>query len=236
MWTADDLRRQAVFARQQGNALLVSNRRGHTITLTLSADQDADLAVDELADAAARGIKLRTRALATTLFARLLASDLFLHGIGGAKYDQVTDDIARRFFGFSLPEYATASATLRLPIPHLTAGTDELRAVRHQLRDLTFHPERHLPAGGVLEAALAIAAEKQRWINTAKSLENAQARHVAITAANASLQPFVAPHRVQLEGERAGIELRLAQDAILESREYSFCLFPREHFERLLHR
>lgn len=236
MWTADEPRRQAVFARQQGNDVLVSDRQGHTLALTLSAEQDADLAAEQLADAAARGIKLRTRALATTLFARLLVSDLFLHGIGGAKYDQVTDDIAQRFFGFALPEHATASATLRLPIPHLTAGEDELRAVRHRLRDLTFHPERYLPADGVSETALAAVAEKERWINTSKSPENAQTRHAAITAANAALQPLVAPRRAQFERERATIEQRLSQDAVLESREYSFCLFPREHFERLLHR
>jgi hypothetical protein len=236
MWSADDPRRQAVFARQQGPAVLLSDRRGHTISLTISAEQDADLAVEQLADAAARGIKLRTRALATTLFARLLASDLFLHGIGGAKYDQVTDDIARRFFGFSLPEYATASATLRLPISHTSSGDDELRNMRQQLRELAFHPEKYLQSNGVSEAALATLSEKQRWINTAKSPENAHARHVAIAAANAALQPFVAPQRAHVERERAGIERRLARDAILESREYSFCLFPREHFERLLRR
>ena len=44
-----------------------------------------------LAELSSRGIKLRTRALTTTLFARLVLSDMFLHGIGGAKYDQVTD-------------------------------------------------------------------------------------------------------------------------------------------------
>ncbi len=61
MWTADDPRRQAVFARQQGSEVVVSDRHGHAITLTLSAEQDADLATAQLAEAAARGIKLRTR-------------------------------------------------------------------------------------------------------------------------------------------------------------------------------
>src|SRR5262249_2104913 len=35
---------------------------------------------------------LRPRALALTLFVRLFASDLFIHGLGGAKYDQITDE------------------------------------------------------------------------------------------------------------------------------------------------
>ena len=234
MWTADNPRRQAVFARQQGETVEVSDRRSHTITLTLSAERDADLAAEQLADAAARGFKLRTRALATTLFARLVLSDLFLHGIGGARYDQVTDDVAQRFFGFALPEFATASATLRLPIRHRAVGDDQLRAVRQQLRELNYHPERYLPSNGASQAVAEVLAVKNRWIATAKSPQNARTRHAAIVAANASLQPFVASQRGQLEQERADVEHRLATGAMLDSREYSFCLFPREHFERLL--
>jgi len=161
-------------------------------------------------------------------------SDLFLHGIGGAKYDQVTDDIARRFFGFSLPEFATASATLRLPIAHPMTRHDSIRDVRRQLRELTYHPERHLSTNGA--AAEAAIREKRRWLETEVLPQNARNRHQAIAAANAALQPFVAPRRDQLEHQRHEIERRLAVDSILNSREYSFCLFPREHFARLLQR
>ena len=231
MWTADDPRRQPVFARQSAEQLELTDRRGQTIRLTLSADRQADVAAEQLAAAAARGVKLRTRALATTLFARLLLSDLFLHGIGGAKYDQVTDDVARRFFGFSLPEYATASATLRLPIARSAAHHDSIRTVRQQLRELAYHPERFLSANG---AAAAAVREKTRWLETAKTPQNARDRHQAIASANAALQPFVAPRRDELERQRNEIEQCSAVDSILDSREYSFCLFPREHFERLL--
>jgi hypothetical protein len=234
MWTAADPRRRPVFARQQAGVLELTDRHGQSISFTLSADRDAAVAAEQLASAAAQGIKLRTRALATTLFARLMLSDLFLHGIGGAKYDQVTDDIARRFFGFSLPEYATASATLRLPITRPAARHESMREVRRQLRELAYHPERFLPANGASAAAMAAVHEKTRWIDTAKTPQNVRARHQAITSANAALQPFLAPQREQLERQRNEIEHRLAVDSILNSREYSFCLFPREHFERLL--
>jgi hypothetical protein len=232
MWTKESPRRQPVFARQKAETIELTNRRGETISLTLSADSDADLAAEQLAAAAARGIKLRTRALATTLFARLVLSDLFLHGIGGAKYDQVTDDIARRFFGFSLPEFATASATLRLPIDRPAATIDSIRDIRRQLRELTYHPEQYLDHNG--SAAEPAIREKARWLAVAKSPANATERHAAIARSNFILQPFVAPQREALELERNEIERRLAVDSILNSREYSFCLFPREHFARLL--
>ena len=65
----------------------------------------------------ARGIEIRPRALITTMYARLFLSDLFIHGIGGAKYDELTDAIIRRFFGIEPPAYMTVTGTVRLPIP-----------------------------------------------------------------------------------------------------------------------
>lgn len=232
IWTDENPRRQGVFARQIGDALEITDRRGQMFSLTLSADRDADLAAEQLADAAARGVKIRTRALATTFFARLLLGDLFLHGIGGAKYDQVTDDIARRFLGFSLPEYATASATLRLPIERPAVDHGSLREIRRQLREITYHPERFLTANG--PAIDSIVQLKRRWLATTQDAGNGRGRHEAITAANVALQPFVAPQRVALERKRIEAESRDDVDSILNSREYAFCLFPRDHFERLL--
>jgi hypothetical protein len=234
MWTAEDPQRHPVFARQMGEQIELTDRRGNTITLALSAESDAALAAEELAAAAARGLKLRTRALATTLFARLRASNLFIHGIGGAKYDQVTDDIARRFSGFDLPEFAAASATLRLPIAYAAPREGELRRIRREMRELDFHPERYVVTDGDAATATSAIADKSRWLATAKTSSNASARHQAIVAANAVLQPFVAAQREDLHVERERLERRLAVASILDSREYSFCLFPREHFERLL--
>ena len=48
----------------------------------------------------AHGFKIRTRALTTTMFARLFLADLFIHGIGGGIYDELTDRIIERYYGF----------------------------------------------------------------------------------------------------------------------------------------
>src|SRR5205814_9272014 len=107
---------------------------------------DAIRAVEQLAALGDRGIKLRTRALLTTMFAGLVLGDLFLHGIGGAKYGQVTDAVISRFFGFEPPCYMTVTATLRLPIQGASVALDDARRVDQRLRELAFHPEHHLPA------------------------------------------------------------------------------------------
>jgi hypothetical protein len=238
IWTSEDSQRRPLYARQAGNAVVISDRHAHTISLPLTEDGDATAAAEQLAALSSRGIKLRTRALTTTLFARLVLSDLFLHGIGGAKYDQVTDHIVRLFFGFEPPEFATVSATLRLPLQY-EAHDDSLAGQWEQrLRELRYHPERFVDfndnlTNGEAAAVADIVATKQRWLRTPKTVENALARHRAIVNANDQLQPFIAPLREQIEGERDASRHRKRGEAILRSREYSFCLYPRRHFEEL---
>jgi hypothetical protein len=239
IWTGEDPRRRALFARSRGDVLEITDRKTLTTVLPLADDADATPAVEQLVDLAGRGVKLRTRALTTTLFARLFLSDMFLHGIGGAKYDQVTDLIGQQFFGCELPEFATVSATSRLPIDGARTSGARQRDVQRQLRELRYHPERYVVGDGVapkseVSGVVEIVAAKRRWIETPKTLSNSYERHVAITGANEALQPFVLPHHQKLEVERRRLQQQQRVEAILDSREYSFCLFPRQHLERLL--
>lgn len=239
IWSADDPLRRPLLVRQAGDELILTDRGAHTIRLALSAEIDATSAVEQLLTLSSRGIKIRTRALTTTLFARLMLSDLFLHGIGGAKYDQVTDQIGREFFGFTLPEFAAVSATLRLPIAAPRSEPLNNKHWEQQLRELQFHPERFLEQDGAPIARLsaeaaAIIAEKRRWVSTPKTPQNARQRHLAITAANEALQPFVADTRRQTERQRDELQHRKRAEDILHSRDYAFCLYPRRHFNRLL--
>jgi hypothetical protein len=238
IWSADDPHRLPLFAQQAGNEMVITDRGSRTIRLPLSGERDAVAAVAQLVELSSRGIKIRTRALTTTLFARLVLSDLFLHGIGGAKYDQVTDQIARAFFGFTPPEFATVSATLRLPIAGNRLEHARERSCDEQLRELRFHPERFIDgrvqAAGAQSSLTDIISVKQRWVQTPKTPENARERHDAIEAANQSLQPYVAEQRQAIRNNCNELQNDKRAAAILQSREYSFCLYPRRYFESRL--
>ncbi len=114
---------------------------------------------DRMADALSHfeGWVFRPRALSLTLWARLFLGDVFIHGIGGAKYDRVTDDIIRRYYGFEPPAMGCVSATLMLDEP---AGNDfserESRA-RYRLRDIRYNPQRYLDQAGTAEVVRARA-------------------------------------------------------------------------------
>jgi hypothetical protein len=90
------------------------------------------------------GWQLRPRALALSAFARLFVADLFIHGIGGARYDEMMEDFAARFFGVAPMPAGCVSATLRLPLAHSGVSRMDIAAARHQSRDLRYNPQRHL--------------------------------------------------------------------------------------------
>jgi hypothetical protein len=239
IWSSGAPHRRPLFVQQSADEIELSDRRSRSIRLSLTADREGGPAVDQLRDLSARGVKIRTRALTTTLFARLVLSDLFLHGIGGAKYDQVTDHIARQFFGFALPRFATVSATLRLPIAHQHAETAQIRRISQQARELRFHPERYVHENGALRPGElseveSLVASKQRWVATAKTPDNARRRHDAITAANQALLSRIRALQTQIERHRDELIRLKRANTILESREFAFCLFPHSQFERLL--
>ncbi|MCI0702059.1 MAG: hypothetical protein L0241_13330, partial [Planctomycetia bacterium] len=89
---------------------------------------------------------LRPRALTLTLFARVCLADFFIHGVGGGKYDEVTDAIIRDYFGIEPPAYQVLSATLHLPLPTFPSTADDLKRAERHLRDLRWNPQRYLSA------------------------------------------------------------------------------------------
>ena len=60
-------------------------------------------------------LRLSPRALTLTTFLRLLVVDQFIHGIGGGRYDQVTDRLLSSHFGIDPPRFAVATGTLYFP-------------------------------------------------------------------------------------------------------------------------
>jgi hypothetical protein len=243
IWSDEAPRRRPLFVKHLAGQTLLSNRDNLEIALPLTADQDADRAVGRLSELATKGIKLRSRALITTLWARLVLGDLFIHGIGGAKYDQVTDALITRFFGLAPPDFLVLSATLHLPIAAENPRPRHVRTIRQQLRELEFHPERYVNAQTLQNsdhaaAPIDLIADKTDWIRTPQTPENAGTRYREIRRINRELQPWVADSREQLLTELDQSAKSTKARAVISWREYAFCLFPektlRDFFDGLL--
>jgi hypothetical protein len=166
-------------------------------------------------------LHLRTRALTTTLFARLCLGDGFIHGIGGAKYDEVTDSILRAWLGIEPPGYFVVTATLRLPLPGFPARPSENAQTKRELRDLHWNPQRHLNQESPLtrEKEKKIAAEpedkreRKEWFRQLRAVTEA-------------IRPLVQEAIVRARSEEDRQRIEVEANAVLQRRDYSWVLFP----------
>ena len=246
VWRSGDLRRRHVFARQEGNELALSDGRDEFARIPLGPDREACCAVEALERLPDQGIRFRTRALTTTLFARIVLGDLFVHGIGGAKYDEMTDRIIAQFYGLAPPPFLMATATLRLPLSSPPASVSaDVGRLRHALRDAQYNPDRH---DGVPPAdwqnrrrellAMQHAAPTSgltRSQRRARRMENRE-RSLAFRDLRNELAPRAESARESLRGQLAAAEREAAARTVLASREYSASLFPESMLAELFQR
>ncbi len=243
IWSREQPRRRRLFVRRSGDLLRLTDRHDLELAVPLPPGGDASRAVEYLRAQSRSGICIRSRAIITTMWARLVLGNLFIHGIGGAKYDQVTDAIIARFFGIRPPGYLTVSGTLHLPVPHRDGVADEVRQLQDRLRRLQFQPERFLeevdraPGAQPVEAR-RLAEEKWSWIDTEITPENYRDRFLAIRRLNERLQSSIEPLRKETLQALSRAEDIARATSVLVQREYAFCLFPgeaiQEFFSRLL--
>ena len=232
MWSRDRPTRRRVYASlSPSGTLTLSDLRTTRVELPISPQTGPSRWVDALSRLQEHDVRLRPRAILTTLMARLLVADVFVHGIGGAAYDCITDEVIRRLTGCDPPRYAVVSGTLRLPRPPggwpARPAAEELAEVRRLLRDLRYHPERHLgPIESRSRAVQDLVAHKWQWIGTFPTAALARRRRHEISLANERLAAGLEPEADRLRGLLEPLERRLRSEKILESREFPWCFFP----------
>ena len=234
-WRVDRPRRRPLLVRQLSKSmeLRIAGEDEPFAEVPLAADREACCAVDQLRELPARRIRLRTRALTTTLFGRLLLGDAFVHGIGGAKYDELGDEIVRGFFGIEPPRYLTLSMTLWLGLPDDPASPEALRSVERALRDLRHNPGRYLD-GSSPGVADWLEAKRSALSGSVETRAERAARSRSIRSLNEAIQPRTEGLRAGLLERRAEIRAGLRRNAVAQSREYSFVLHDRDRLRSAL--
>jgi hypothetical protein len=227
VWSADDPNRRPLFAQRGGTGWRLTDCASRTWNWSPGAHEGFATPIGP------PGVKVRPRALITTLCARLLLADLFLHGIGGAKYDQVTDAFAENLLGFAPPPHMTLSATLRLPLHasgEAATGANSVPQQLQRLRDLRYHPERFVSGATCADWV----SRKEAAIALEKSPANAAERHRQISAANEALSGCLAPQQQTTLEQLAHARQDADRQSLLQSREFSLALYPTQDLPRRL--
>jgi hypothetical protein len=225
VWRRENPRRRGLLARLRNREidLRIAGEDQVLATLPLGPDREACCAVERLRDLPAQFVRLRTRALTTTLFSRFLLSDLFIHGIGGSKYDELGDVIARRFFGIEPPAFLTVSLTLWLGVP-LEPTSSHPAEFDRLLRSLTHNPDRHVHEPFPDELRILVRNKQELIATPVSTHRQRQDRCLAIRACNESMQPWVRGLVADVLKRRADARKREQSNRVAKGRDFAFVL------------
>lgn len=223
LWAVDAVRRPVYALTKRDRVHLVANGE---VIVDLPADSEA--AVAELERTS---VTLAPRALTLTLFTRMLLADLFIHGVGGARYDALTDGLARRYFGIELPAFSAASLTMHLPLGMSLGTEDDVVQARERLNRLKHNPDVFLAdvefdSADERDRALALSARKQALV-TAIGEPGADKKVLGqeIREVNEGISQILRPVADEFAED---LQRALREDeasGILADRSYPFCLW-----------
>ncbi len=168
--------------------------------------------------------ELRPRALTLTLFARLFFADLWIHGIGGGKYDEVTDAIIRGFFRCEPPAYQVLTLTAHLPFAVEGDPAGELRRGKQFARCVKWNPQKfqdvdvESPAIKLRVRVAELIAQKPTTRQGRRERYYQLRELKGLLSATAWVLPF--------EEAMAAALVRQQTAAILRRRDYAWVLFP----------
>lgn len=189
-----------------------------------------------------RGLKIRPKALLLTLYNRLFISDLFIHGLGGAKYDLVTDEIIREFFKVEPPHFLVISCTL---YPNFKssprASVFKISALKKKIRDLEFNPERCVDELSLTKKERnqirELVAKKTELIKKIKktfSPIEKRKNSEEIKTINNFIAENLGPLKCELAKKMEEEEEKMKQSKVYTFREFPYCFFSAKELRNLL--
>ncbi|MCP5002364.1 MAG: hypothetical protein GY941_00195 [Planctomycetes bacterium] len=171
---------------------------------------------------------IRPRAIVNTMYARMFVSDLFVHGVGGAKYDLLTDEIIKKFYGVTPPSYATISATLHLPYKQNSVSPKDVEDLRLIIKDMNNHPENHTTAEIMRDTSMqSMVSEKKKLIMTEIRNQNAKQRaYKRLKELTRLMKEKITPLIDKKEKELLSLKKKVHYNSIVTMRDYPFCIYP----------
>lgn len=192
------------------------------------------LTADSVRALGASGITVAPKALALTLFTRMFVCDFMIHGVGGGRYDQVTDGIIRRYFGVEPPAFAVASLTMYLPLGAHVVTDAEVADAKDRLNRLEHNPDTLLDevdfdSAAERSQATRLSVEKRDLVAAiAAPGADKKALGMRIREVNAELSALLAPLRLEFTLALESLESQRAASEILTDRGYPFCFWSPE--------
>ena len=198
------------------------------VKLNFDSSKDSSENIEKLKSLEDAGVKIRPKAVTNTMYSRMFFSDIFIHGIGGAKYDLITDKIIKDFFGVEPPAYATISATLHLPYRPYDISHNDARSLKQTIKDMDRNPEKYISTDNMEAPEIQSLINEKKALITKKTHYQTEKRQTfnRLKELNDLIKEKTKPLIEEKEKETEEIEKKLRYNSIVTNREYPFCIYP----------
>ncbi len=221
-WWIRDGRRRPLFVISEGEIEL----RAQGVGTVARGNSPSEL----MASVAAAEGTLAPKAVALTMFERLFVADLFVHGVGGGRYDEVTDGVIRGFFEVEPPRFVVASMSMYLPLGARFVDAGEVEAAERRVNGLEHNPDRFVEDAALSaedrRAARALVGEKRGLVEAIAAPDaDRKALGGRIRQVNGELRRLLADQIEQAREARERVLAARAAADVLTDRSYPFCLW-----------
>jgi len=217
-WIIQGQSREKLFARETNRGAVLFTPDGNQLSLS-------DLA------SGAKGAHIRPRAIVLSIYLRLFVCDLFIHGVGGAKYDAVTDRIIETFYGIKPPALACVTGTVFAGIDADDPG-EEMETIETELRKIEHHPETSGEHG---ELFGKLTAEKKELVDLIqKPGSDRKNIGIRISRLNKEMSAILAPVKKGLNEKLKSLKLKEEERKVAQARDYPYFYYQPERIAALL--
>ncbi len=241
--------------RNQRQSLWAKNDGKHIVLKIKGGDGTHSLAVDNLEqELSVLNLSIWPKAIPQTLFCRMYLCDFFIHGMGGAVYEEVGDALFTKFFKLKPLSFGVATATY-LVDPEASRGLEEVARHEEQIlwweRALAQNPEylftkreaweKELPS--FIQAGFKhcfanaylrnLAETKGKWVTALQNPTYKTEASYKIKEINHVLYEGLAEATQALEKGLLDIEKVKQPRDVLSHREYPFFCYAPEVFTQM---
>ncbi len=217
-WIIKDESREKLFARETSKGAVIFTPDGSQLPLSDFVS-------------GATGAQIRPRAIVLSIYLRLFVCDLFIHGVGGAKYDTVTDRIIETFYGIEAPALACVTGCVWAGIDADDPG-EQIEIVEAELRKIEHHPETSGEHGELFGKLVAEKNELVQLIQ--KPGSDRKNIGIRISKLNKEMSAILAPAKNRLLARRKSLKLKQEERQVAQARDYPYFYYEPERIASLL--
>ncbi len=164
--------------------------------------------------------RFRPKALMNTIFLRLFLGEIFIHGLGGSKYDAISDLILKEYFEVPPPAFITATYSRR--IRNIDNSLYErISLLMNEQKLLLTHPEKFLDPSNPL------VIEKEVLIDDIKVAPKNLKKEIAdrINTITALMSAELTEKMEKISDQIEELDFKLTRENIICSREFPYFYF-----------